>query len=166
MDNQIKKTVTSGVLLLTAIIIACAPPNPPSSETDIKTAGVLKEEQQIRKNRLTMQEIQKQNKETAKPISIMRTPVSQQKNPYVDADITTKIIPSINNTFGYEIHIAGSSLMQVIHQPNMPGMSGNEGFGTKESAQKVADFVVQKIRRNEMPPIVKITDLKDLDILK
>jgi hypothetical protein len=87
----------------------------------------------------------------------------QQENPYANADITTNIISSVNNTFGYDILLGGKPL---IHQPSIPGLPGNEGFGTKEAAQTVADFVVKKIRSNEMPPTVTRENLKSLGVLK
>ena len=43
---------------------------------------------------------------------------------------------------------------------------GNEGFTTKEQAQTVAEFVVKKIRNNEMPPTVTIEDLNAMGVLK
>jgi hypothetical protein len=89
--------------------------------------------------------------------------VKQQKNPYVNAEITIKIIPSAKKTFGYDILLYGKPL---VHQQNIPGLPGNEGFTTKERAQKVADFVVKKIRKNEMPPTVSIEDLNNMDVLK
>jgi hypothetical protein len=39
---------------------------------------------------------------------------------------------------------------------NIPALPGNEGFSTREEAQTVAEFVVKKIRKNEMPPTVTI----------
>ena len=88
--------------------------------------------------------------------------VKEQKNPYANAEISIKIIPSINKTFGYDILVQGK---QLIHQPNIPAMPGNEGFKTKKSAQKVAEFVVKKIRKNEMPPTLSVEDLKKMDVL-
>jgi hypothetical protein len=87
----------------------------------------------------------------------------QQENPYAKAEITTKIIPSVNNTFGYDILLGGKPL---VHQPSIPGLPGNEGFTTKEAAQSVADLVVKKIRNNEMPPTVTMENLKALGVLK
>ncbi len=89
--------------------------------------------------------------------------VKEQKNPYANAEISIKIIPSINKTFGYDILVQGK---QLIHQPNIPAMPGNEGFKTKKSAQKVAEFVVKKIRKNEIPPTVSVKDLNRMDVLK
>ena len=89
--------------------------------------------------------------------------VKQQKNPYANAEITIKIIPSPRKTFGYDILLHGKPL---VHQPNIPALPGNEGFSTKEKAQTVAEFVVKKIRKNEMPPTVTIEDLSKMGVLK
>lgn len=87
----------------------------------------------------------------------------QQKNPYANAKITTKIIHSANKTFGYDILLYEKPL---VHQPNIPGLPGNDGFATRERAQKVAEFVVKKIRNNEMPPTVTIVDLNNMSVLE
>ena len=89
--------------------------------------------------------------------------LKQQKNPYANAEITRKIIPAANNTFGYDILLYGRPL---VHQSNIPGLPGNEGFTTKERGQTVAEFVVKKIRMNEMPPTVTIEDLNNMGVLK
>ena len=89
--------------------------------------------------------------------------VKQLQNPYANAQISTRIIPSVNNTFGYDILVNGKPL---VHQPNIPGLPGNDGFTTKERARKVAEFVVKKIRKNEMPPTVTIEDLNNMGVLK
>ncbi len=89
--------------------------------------------------------------------------LKQQKNPYANAKISIKIIPSINKTFGYDILLYGRPL---VHQPSIPGLPGHEGFTTKARAQKVAAFVVKKIRNNEMPPTVTIDDLNKMGVLK
>jgi hypothetical protein len=87
----------------------------------------------------------------------------KQTNPYANAELTIKIIPSANNTFGYDILLYGRPL---IHQPSIPGLPGNEGFTTKDGAQTVAEYVVKKIRNNEMPPTVTIEDLNTMGVLK
>jgi hypothetical protein len=81
--------------------------------------------------------------------------VKQQENLYANADITTRIMPSANNTFGYDILLYGRPL---VHQPTIPGLPGNEGFTTQERAQTVADFMVKKIRENKMPSTVTMED--------
>ena len=89
--------------------------------------------------------------------------VKQQKNPYANAEITIKIIPSIKKTFGYDILLQGKPL---VHQPHIPALPRNEGFTTKKRAKIVAEFVVKKIRNNEMPPMVTIEDLNKMGVLK
>ncbi|MDR2972301.1 MAG: DUF4907 domain-containing protein, partial [Bacteroidales bacterium] len=87
----------------------------------------------------------------------------EQENPYKDADIRAVIIPSEDNTFGYDIYLYDDIL---IHQPSRPGFSGNAGFATEEDAMKVAELVIKKIRNNEMPPTVTIEELQELKIMK
>ncbi|MDI6741807.1 MAG: DUF4907 domain-containing protein [Smithella sp.] len=87
----------------------------------------------------------------------------QQNNPYADAEISVKIIPSFNNTFGYNIVVDGKIL---VHQPHIPALPGNEGFSSREKARKVAEFVTKKIRRNEMPPSVTLDDLNKMGVLQ
>lgn len=83
-------------------------------------------------------------------------------NPYANADLTIMIIPAPNNTYGYNIIMGGRTL---IHQPNAPALPGVEGFQTKEDAQKVAEFVIEKIRRDDFPPSVSVRELDSLGVL-
>ena len=84
-------------------------------------------------------------------------------NPYKDVNLTYKIIPSENNTFGYEILMDGRL---YIHQPNIPGLPGVSGFTDRKTAIKVAEMVILKIRKNEMPPSVSIAELEKISALK
>lgn len=88
---------------------------------------------------------------------------TEQKNLYANAEITIKIIPSVKKTFGYDIFLYGKPF---VHQPNIPALPGNEGFTSPVKAKKVAEFVVKKIRNNEIPPTVTIDDLNKMDVLK
>lgn len=147
-------------VLFTPLIVAGVPAISMSSEVAVVKAGEVKEDKQIKPDR----EVKQEKKELeAKPKFDMGKEVKEQKNPYANAEITTKIIPAAKNTFGYDILLYGRPL---VHQPHIPGLPGNEGFTTKERAQKVADFVVKKIRRNEMPPTVTIDDLNNMSVLK
>lgn len=51
--------------------------------------------------------------------------------------------------FGYDISVNGKLL---VHQPNVPVVTGNKGFPTEESARKMAKLVIQKIKDNQIPP--------------
>jgi hypothetical protein len=44
--------------------------------------------------------------------------LKEQENPYAKAELTTRIIPSANNSFGYDILLDGKLL---VHQTNIPG---------------------------------------------
>jgi hypothetical protein len=77
-----------------------------------------------------------------------------------NGDITYRIIPSEDNTYGYEIFVKKKLL---IHQPDIPGMTGNKGFTQKSDAEKVAKLVIQKLQKGIMPPTI---GRKELDSLK
>ena len=100
---------------------------------------------------------------TASPSTMPNDTKTTPSNPYANAEITTRIIPSHNNTYGYDILIYGRPL---IHQPSIPGLPGNDGFKTREHAQKVAKVVVKKLRNNEMPPTVSMEEMNQLGVLK
>jgi hypothetical protein len=86
-----------------------------------------------------------------------------ENNPYRDADLSVQITPAPTNTFGYDILMNGSIL---IHQPHIPALPGNEGFKKKEDAQKVAEFLIHKIRQNIFPPSASVEELDSLGALK
>jgi hypothetical protein len=79
-----------------------------------------------------------------------------------NAELRMKIIAAPNNTYGYDILKNGRIL---IHQPQIPALPGNEGFKTEEKAEKVAEFVIHKIRQNIFPPSITIQELDSLGVL-
>lgn len=76
--------------------------------------------------------------------------------------LSAVVIDAPNGTFGYDILSDGKLL---IHQPNIPGLPGNEGCKTKTDAEKLAALVMDKIRKGEMPPTVSSEDLRVLGLL-
>lgn len=72
-----------------------------------------------------------------------------------------KIISATNGSWGYDIY---TNLKVTIHQPIIPGRPINEGFKTKEDAEKVAKLVIEKMKKGEMPPTVTQEELKNLGI--
>ena len=76
---------------------------------------------------------------------------------FKNAIITYQIIPGINNTWGYDILIDNRL---TIHQPSIPSLPGNEGFKTKEGAEKVAKLVIKKMKKGEMPPSIDAKEMK------
>jgi len=87
---------------------------------------------------------------------------AEEANPYRDAQLTFEIISAPNNTYGYNIKMNGRIF---IHQPNAPVIPGVEGFLTEKDAQKVAQFVIDKTRKNIFPPSVSIAELDSLGVL-
>lgn len=79
---------------------------------------------------------------------------------YSHSDTTYRIIPSIDNTYGYEILIKGKAL---IRQKNIPGLPGLAGFKRKEDAEKAARLVLKKLAAGMMPPSI---DRHELDSMK
>ncbi|WP_158673992.1 DUF4907 domain-containing protein [Pedobacter sp. KBW01] len=76
--------------------------------------------------------------------------------------ISYKIIPSIQNTWGYEIYIDSK---KVILQRNIPGLPGSLGFKTKASSKKIAEIVVRKLKEGVMPPKVTSEELEKANVL-
>jgi len=65
--------------------------------------------------------------------------------------------------WGYDILIDGNI---YIHQPNIPAIGGGDGFKTQQDAQKTAEIVVNKIRKNIIPPSIDLKELQDLGVIK
>lgn len=86
---------------------------------------------------------------------------SSQQRISPDIVISYKIISVTNGTWGYDIY---TNLKVTIHQPTIPGRPGNEGFKSKEDADKVAKLVIEKMKKGELPPTIKNEDLKKLGI--
>lgn len=80
-----------------------------------------------------------------------------------DTAYSCKVIPAVNNTWGYDIFKGGK---RIIHQKNIPGLSGNEGFKSQSDAEKVAKLVITKLKSGEMPPSVSKEELINLKVLK
>jgi hypothetical protein len=53
-----------------------------------------------------------------------------------------------------------------IKQITIPSAAGKNGFHSKEDAEKVASLVLQKIKRNEMPPTVSSSELDSLQVVR
>ncbi len=80
----------------------------------------------------------------------------------VAQNITYEIINVKDNTYGYEISVNGKKL---IHQEHIPAVSGTLGFKTAEQAQKVAEFLIEKMKKGESLPAISPTELNQLGAL-
>ena len=76
--------------------------------------------------------------------------------------LTYKLIPGINNTWGYDILVDGRIR---IHQSSIPSHPGNEGFKSKEKAEKVARLVIKKMKNGESLPGITAEELKKLNAI-
>ncbi len=81
----------------------------------------------------------------------------------LDSAYSFKTVLAVNNTWGYDIFKGGK---RIIHQQNIPGVSGNEGFKSASDAEKVARLVITKLKNGEMPPSVSKEELINLKVLK
>jgi len=81
---------------------------------------------------------------------------------YRNANLHIEIIISIHNTYGYNI-LHNERIL--IHQQHIPALPGNIGFNTEEDAKKVAEMVIEKIRRNGFLPSVSREELDSLGVL-
>ena len=72
-----------------------------------------------------------------------------------------KIIPTVANTYGYEIY-SGKKLF--IKQLSIPGIPGNNGFSKKSDAEKVAKLVTFKLSKGLMPPTVEKKEMDSLQV--
>lgn len=68
---------------------------------------------------------------------------------------------SKTNGYGYDIVVNGKIM---IHQSNIPAVSGNRGFLSESDATNAGELVKHKLLNNEMPPTISIDDLKALGI--
>ncbi|MBI5217954.1 MAG: DUF4907 domain-containing protein [Bacteroidia bacterium] len=84
-----------------------------------------------------------------------------KKNPYAKAQIDIKTFKTDTLGWGYDIYIYKGL---YVHQPHIPAINGNRGFNSEADARKVAELVVNKIRKNSMPPSVSINELDSLGV--
>jgi hypothetical protein len=75
---------------------------------------------------------------------------------------TYKIINSVDSTFGYAVYCNDKL---KVYQPNIPGLPGNKGFSTRKDAEKIAQLVIGKIKKGEIPPGVTPDEMKKLKVI-
>lgn len=64
--------------------------------------------------------------------------------------------------WGYQI-FDGSKM--IIEQKHIPAIQGISGFDTKEKAELVAKFILDKLNRDIFPPTVSADELDSLGVL-
>lgn len=96
-------------------------------------------------------------------IESVNNPIQEQvsKDTSESKGISFKIFEVENKQFGYDIFVDGK---MYIHQPHIPAIPGNKGFENKEDAKKVAEFIINKIENNIIPPTTSKAELDSLGI--
>ncbi len=77
------------------------------------------------------------------------------------AGFSYQVIPSESNTYGYDIYKDGKL---IIHQTSVPALPGNKGFKTQALAAAVAEAVIEKINKGEMPPTITTEELEKMGV--
>jgi hypothetical protein len=86
-----------------------------------------------------------------------------QASASTNTKLTYKIIDVPNHTYGYDVFADGKL---PIHQTSIPVLPHNEGFKTKADASKLAQLVIEKMKKRQMPPTVTVEELKKLKVIK
>jgi protein involved in ribonucleotide reduction len=76
--------------------------------------------------------------------------------------LTFQLIDAPNKTFGYEILVDGKAL---IRQTSIPAVAGIEGFKTASQAEKVAQLLIEKMKKSDALPAVSPDELRQLGVL-
>ena len=92
-----------------------------------------------------------------------KTQAASEANLLKTDSFSFTIIAGEYSGFGYDINVNGR---RVIHQPCIPGLSGKQGFVTKEHARRVAGLVINKMKRGQRLPTVSRDELKSLGIIQ
>lgn len=97
-------------------------------------------------------------------------PREEQSQPLLapeESGFTFTIFPIIDSLgsshgMGYDVY---NGSKRMIHQTSIPGEQGNEGFSSREDAEKVAKLVVHKLELNQGFPTISRNDLDSLGIV-
>ncbi len=135
----------SHFLLCTELVLAltrCGGGTSPTADTTPEQPGSISQEQQVPDTSTTAQ-----------------FPAAEA---HASAVLTYAVIDAPNGTFGYDVFSNGQLL---LHQTNMPGQPGVEGCKTKADVEKLAAFVIEKIKKGLMPPTVETEELRTLELI-
>lgn len=74
-------------------------------------------------------------------------------------NITYGFLPSLHQTWGFQILVNQKPL---IKQLSIPAVPGNLGIRDTTAAGKVARLMIRKMKQGEMPPTVTIPEMKKI----
>lgn len=87
-----------------------------------------------------------------------KAPIKNNSN----AEFSVAVIENQDATWGYQL-LKDGKLM--IDQKNIPAIQGNRGFSTKEKAELMGSFILQKVKNGGFPPTVSIEEMDSLGVL-
>jgi len=111
--------------------------------------------------------------ESAKNTQPVSAPEGQtlKESPASVPEVTTVIFKnditkdSAVGGFGYRIFVVNKNDTTFrMHQPTIPAIQGNRGFGTSSDAEKVATLAVKKINAGNSFPTISTGELDSLGI--
>lgn len=73
-----------------------------------------------------------------------------------------KIFGNADGTFGYDLYYG---TRRIIHQSQIPAVSGNTGFQQKKHAVWVAELAIKKLEQGESLPTISLDELKKLKVI-
>ncbi len=83
-------------------------------------------------------------------------------NKTVTEEFSMRVIENIDATWGYQLLRDGKVM---IDQKNIPAIQGNRGFSSKEKAELMGDFILEKVKNGGFPPTVSIEEMDSLGVL-
>jgi hypothetical protein len=95
---------------------------------------------------------------TKEDISDTKVPLKNN----ADTEFSVVTIENQDATWGYQL-LKDGKLM--IDQKNIPAIQGNRGFSTKEKAELMGSFILQKVKNGGFPPTVSIEEMDSLGVL-
>ena len=79
-----------------------------------------------------------------------------------DNEFSIVTIENQDATWGYQL-LKDGKLM--IDQKNIPAIQGNRGFSTKQNAEIMGNFILEKVKNGGFPPTVSIEEMDSLGVL-
>jgi hypothetical protein len=77
-------------------------------------------------------------------------------------EYTYLTVQNQNSEWGYQLFKDGQLM---INQQNIPAVQGNKGFSSKNDAEKIARFILEKVKKGEFPPTISVEELDSLGVL-
>jgi hypothetical protein len=78
------------------------------------------------------------------------------------SEYTFLTVQNQNSEWGYQLFKDGQLM---INQQNIPAIQGNKGFSSKNDAEKIATYILEKVKKGEFPPTISVEELDSLGVL-